>query len=224
MCGRFILKGSWADVYEYYDLLRTEDQARNVPARYNISPTQEVLFVTDDDGERVLKEGRWWLVPHWAKEVPKYTLFNARSEDAHKKPSFRDAYKSKRCLIPADAYIEWTTNEEDEGKDPNIIHLPDWEHFAFAGLWAHNSTLGVTSCTILTAAAVDPIHHLHHRMPVILERSEYDAWLMKDTAVDDARELLKKNRGRDLVHYQAGRAINSSRREGSELIEPVIHG
>lgn len=200
-----------------YQLIRPEDIGRNIPARYNIAPTQDVHFVIDENGERRLKEGRWWLVPHWAKEIPKYTLFNARSEEAHQKPAFRDAFKFKRCLIPADGYYEWT-KAEDGGKDPHCITLPDWEPFAFAGLWAMNDVLGVTSCTILTASAAPEIGHLHHRMPVILNQSTFDAWLDTTTTVDNARALLSQNRGSELVSYRVDRAVNNSRVEGAQLI------
>lgn len=220
MCGRFILKGSWADTYQYYDLLNPADMGRNVPPRYNIAPTQDVLFVHHEDGQTKLNEGRWWLVPHWAKEIPKYTLFNARSEDAHKKPSFRDAYKWGRCLIPADGYYEWTKGE-DGGKDPHCITLPKWEHFAFAGLWAQNRQLDLISCTILTAPAAQEIKHLHHRMPVILDRSAYEPWLNLATSVDDARKLLENHRGAELVSYRVSRAVNSSRASGEKLVDPV---
>ncbi|MEM7216676.1 MAG: SOS response-associated peptidase, partial [Pseudomonadota bacterium] len=219
MCGRFILQGGWAELHDMFNLIRPEDKGRNVPPRYNIAPTQDVLFIHNRDGDRILNEGRWWLVPWWAKELPKWTLFNARSEDVHKKNSFRDAFKSKRCLIPADGYYEWTKNEEDGKKDPHCITLPDWEPFAFAGLWAHNDNLGVTSCTILTAAAAPEIEHLHHRMPIILKQSEFDTWLDEDTDVETARGVLKHNRGSELVSYRVGREVNSSRAKGAGLAE-----
>ena len=126
-------------MHDMYNLIRPEDQARNVQPRYNIAPTQDILFVHDQDNQRTLSEGRWWLVPFWAR-LPKWALFNARSEDTCKKPAFREAFKSKRCLIPADGFYEWTL-AEDGGKDPHCITFPDWEPFAFAGLWAHNDML-----------------------------------------------------------------------------------
>lgn len=92
-------------------------------------------------------------MPWWAKEKTKFAAFNARSETAHKSGAFRDTFKTKRCLIPADGYYEWTKNEEDGKKVPWCITLPDWQSFAFAGLWAHNENLGITSCAILTAEA-----------------------------------------------------------------------
>ena len=222
MCGRFTLHHSWADVWEMYNLIRPEDRALNTQAQYNIAPTKQVPFVSLSEGGQIVQHGRWWLVPHWAKEIPKYTLFNARSEDAYKKPSFRDAFKSKRCLIPADGYYEWTKGEEGN-KDPHYITLPDDQPFSFAGLWAHNTNLEepVTSCTILTAAADSNIEHLHKRMPLIIPAKRYDEWLSTDTAVPEARELLSDNRGGELVSYRVDRAVNKSGTQGEQLIEPL---
>lgn len=222
MCGRFTLMGAWAEIHAMYNLLRPQDIARNVPPRYNIAPTQNVLHVTEKDGDRQLVEGRWWLVPHWAKELTsKYPMFNARSEDAHDKPAFRDAYKKGRCLIPADAYFEWTKNEGDGKKDPHLIHLPEFEPFAFAGLSTYNSQLDICSCTILTASAVPEIAHLHKRMPIILPQKNFDNWLSIDTSVNDACALLEDNRDHELISYRVGRAVGSSKIEGADLIQPI---
>lgn len=157
MCGRFTIQYTWAEYHEALSLIPASAKGRNDPPRYNVAPTQNVGFVaTDRDGEVVVQDGRWWLVPFWAKEVPKYPMFNARSETATTKSSFREAFKSKRCLIPASSYYEWT-KAKNGGKDPHNIHLPYNEPFFFAGLWAHNDTLDITSCTILTAEAAPEI-------------------------------------------------------------------
>ena len=220
MCGRFTLHLTWPEIVELYDLTRPEELGKNVKPRYNIAPTQDVLFVAMKHGAQRLMEGRWWLVPFWAKEIPKWTLFNARSEDAHKKPAFREAYKHKRCLIPADGYYEWT-KAEDGKKDPWAITLPGPRPFSFAGLWATNETLGLTSCTILTAPAADRISDLHNRMPIILDRSVYQGWLDPETSVDDARALLSKNLGAELQAYRVSRKVNSSRSDTPECLEPI---
>ncbi|MEO0637882.1 MAG: SOS response-associated peptidase [Pseudomonadota bacterium] len=220
MCGRYTMHLTWAEIVALYSGLAKTEAGRNVPARYNIAPTQDVFFVAHGEGGQTLKEGRWWLVPHWAKEKPKWAMFNARSEDAAKKPAFRDAFKSKRCLIPADGYYEWT-KAEDGGKDPHFIHSPDGQPFSFAGLWAYNSTLDVVSCTILTAAAAPEIEHLHDRMPIILPQDSYDAWIDSATDVEDAARLLKDNRGHELVSYRVDRLVNNNRAQGPELIEGV---
>ncbi len=209
MCGRYTNHLSWTEIVELYELTGT-GPALNLPSRSNIAPTQDVPFVAIVNGERALKVGRWWLVPHWAKEMPKYAMFNARSEEADKKPAFRDAIRHKRCLIPATGYYEWTKGE-DGGKDPHLIGLPDAKPFSFAGLWAQNDTLDVTSCTILTTAAADEIAHLHHRMPIILERETYAQWLDPELPVSKAKTLLQRNLGRELLSERVGREINSSK-------------
>lgn len=221
MCGRFIFKVSWADIHQMYSLVRPEDIKRNVPARYNIAPTQDVLYVCDENGERRLREGRWWLVPHWAKELQShYPMFNARSEEACQKPSFRDAFRQGRCLIPADGYYEWTTSKTDGKKDPHLIHLPDFEPFSFAGLSTYNKALDLFSCTILTAPAVDEIRHIHHRMPVILKNDAYQAWLDPQTGVEDAHALLEEHRDHELISYRVDRRVGNARASGEELIAP----
>ncbi|MCR9137467.1 MAG: SOS response-associated peptidase [Alphaproteobacteria bacterium] len=221
MCGRFIIKGSWAEYYNALMIIGEADRGLNTAPRYNVAPTQDVKFIArQEDGNRTL-EGQWWLVPWWAKEKTKFAAFNARSETAYKSGAFRDAFKSKRCLIPADGYYEWTKNAEDGKKDPWCITLPDWQPFAFAGLWAQNDHLGITSCTILTAPAAPEIEHLHHRMPIILNPARFQEWLNPETSVSDAREILPDNRGGELVSYRVGREVNNSRSSGAELIEPV---
>lgn len=223
MCGRFILKGSWSEIHQMYNLIRPEDVNRNVPARFNIAPTQDVLFVTSLNGEQRLLEGRWWLVPHWAKELQnQFPMFNARSEEAHNKPSFRDAFKRGRCLIPADGYYEWTTNQQDNKKDPHLLHLPDFEPFAFAGLFAYNERLDLLSCTILTAPAVEEIKPIHPRMPVILKPDAFAGWLDPSTTVSQAQDLLSDHRDSELIHYRVDRAVGNSKATGEKLIEPVL--
>lgn len=225
MCGRFTLHHTWAEVHAALSLIPDAEAGRNTPARYNITPTQDVLFLAQDkDGEIVLKEGRWWLVPVWAKELPKYPLFNARSETAHEKSSFKASFASKRCLIPADGFYEWTKGE-DGGKDPHYIHLPDQQPFAFAGLWAVNKQIDnetIVSCTILTAEPDPAIADIHDRMPIILQDDVQTDWLNPNTSVDDARKLLKHHRGGELQHYRVDRAVNSNRATGPELVEPTL--
>lgn len=179
--------------------------------RYNIAPTQDVIFVTaGENGYYKVREGRWWLVPHWAREVPKYTMFNAKSEEAAAKPAFRDSFRSKRCLIPADGFYEWTVGE-DGGKDPWHIHLPDNQPFSFAGLWAYNPGLDITSCTILTAAAQEPMRQLHNRQPVILDPAFYDVWLDPTTPLDLLPGTLAHDIDNALQFHRVSREVNTSR-------------
>ncbi len=222
MCGRFTQTRPWRELVLLYRLT-DEFLQRNTAARYNIAPTQEVAFIhLDKDGNQVVSDGRWWLVPHWAKELQsKYPMFNARSEDAEKKPAFRDAYKSCRCLVPADGWYEWTKGD-DGGRDPWFFHLPDTAPFSFAGLWAHNTRLDVTSFTILTAPAVSPLDQVHTRMPIVLDQDAYENWLDPKTPVAEAKALLGHTLGSEFAFYRVGREVNSSKaKDGPELINPL---
>ncbi len=137
MCGRFTIQYTWAEYYEALNLIPASAKGRNDPPRYDVAPTQSIGFVCNDDGDIAVKDGRWGIVPFFIKEPKKKPIINARSETMHEKPSFKFSVKSRRCLIPASSYYEWTLGE-DGGKDPHNIHLPENEPFYFAGLWAHN--------------------------------------------------------------------------------------
>ena len=222
MCGRFALDHTWAEIHAGMSLVPSCAAGRNDPPRYNIAPTQDVGFLHrgHETGELTVSDGRWWLVPFWAKEIPKYPMFNARSETAREKSSFRGAFKSKRCLVPASGYFEWT-KADDGKKDPHFIHLPEKKSFMFAGLWTYNSNFDITSCTILTAAAAPEIEHLHHRMPIILNEIAFDGWLDGDNSADEAHAMLADNQGASLVSYCVGREVGSSRASGADLIEQI---
>src|SRR5690606_16065982 len=134
---------------------------------------------------------RWGLIPHWVKDPTEFkvNLFNARSESAAEKPSFRDAMKASRCIVPADGFYEWKA--EDGGKQPYYIRRQDGKPMAFAGLysaWTKGSQ-PLMSCTIRTTDSHGPLTALHHRVPVILERDEWQRWLdpseRDTTAIED---------------------------------------
>jgi putative SOS response-associated peptidase YedK len=227
MCGRFTNELTWGEIHALYSL---SDELHpvppsNMPPRYNIAPRQDVDFVHfDKAGSLEFRRGRWWLVPWWARELPKGSMFNARIETADTTPGFRDAFRYNRCLIPADGYFEWTTNVEDGQKDPWLLQLPEGQGFSFAGLWAHNENLGVTSCTIITAPAVDHISHIHARMPVILETEHHHAWLDGSVQGTDAKRILVANHLDDqLVFHRVGREVNNSRYEGTDTKKPLIN-
>jgi putative SOS response-associated peptidase YedK len=196
-----------------------------MPPRYNIAPTQNVHFAhKDSDGHLMFDYGRWWLVPFFAKELPKAAMFNARIETVDTSGAFREPFKSKRCLIPADGYFEWTTSAEDGKKDPWLFQMPEAKGFSFAGLWAHNDKLDVTSCTIITAPATQKISEIHDRMPVILNPAAYDEWLDTDIKGDDAKALLRGQHLNDeLEFHRVGRGVNSSRYDGTDTKKPTMN-
>ena len=225
MCGRFTNEMTWSELHALYNIHDGEPAATNSQPRHNIAPTQTVSFAhLDRAGNIEIDEGRWWLVPFWATEVPKATLFNARIETADSTPAFRDAWKTRRCLIPADGYFEWTISSDDGKKDPWLLQLPEGKGFSFAGLWARNDNLGVTSCTIITAPAVPEIAHIHDRMPVILPPEAYGAWLDTDLQGADAKALLLGSQiDALLTFHRVGRAVNNTRYEGTDTKKPLIN-
>ncbi|MDE0334924.1 MAG: SOS response-associated peptidase [Defluviicoccus sp.] len=189
MCGRFTQRFSWREIHELLDLT---GPAANLRPRYNVAPGQEVAAVRADKGERRLSMLRWGLVPAWAKD-PKigYRAINARAETAREKPSFRAAWRARRCLIPADGFYEWA--RRGKGKQPWLFQPASGGVFAFAGLWerwtvragaplpASLAAFGpgdaLETCTILTAPANALVARVHHRMPVILPPDARDPWL-----------------------------------------------
>ncbi len=189
MCGRFTQRLPWRELQEFLDLIGTP---QNLRPRYNVAPGQTIATVRLGDGGRRLSMLRWGLIPAWAKEPNiGYKLINARSETAHQKPSFRAAFKARRCLIPADGFYEW--KREGKAKQPYLIGMKDGAGFVFAGLWESWTVpagLPLTgslaelapgavleTCTILTTEANAALTPIHPRMPVILPAEAYDPWL-----------------------------------------------
>ncbi|MCY3708894.1 MAG: SOS response-associated peptidase [Caldilineaceae bacterium] len=221
MCGRFVLRASPQNLQMLFDL----DEAPQTGPRYNIAPTQPVLAVRTNPhgGLREATYLNWGLIPFWAKD-PKIgsRMINARSETAAEKPSFRAAYKYRRCIVPADGFFEW--QKERGGKQPYLIGLESGEVFGIAGLWEHWERDGsaVESCTLLTTAANEFMEPLHHRMPVILDRRDYDEWL--DPGVQTAGPLLHLMRPFDGAPMRAvavSKMVNNARNDESGCVEPA---
>jgi putative SOS response-associated peptidase YedK len=176
LCGRYNLVTDAEALLAYFEI---EQALFDLSApRYNIAPSQQVPVIRQAAQGRVLSGARWGLVPHWSKESkPGYSTINARAESVADKPAYRDPFKHKRCLIPASGFYEW--KQEDGQKTPYHIHLPDGEMFAFAGLWDHwdKEGAGFDSCTFIVTTANETMQPIHNRMPVILQKAQYNSWL-----------------------------------------------
>ncbi|MFP6677912.1 MAG: SOS response-associated peptidase [Pirellulaceae bacterium] len=211
MCGRFTLRTPNRIIAQEF-MLGAEPQ---LLLRFNIAPTQDVAVVRLFEGERVLTQMRWGLVPFWADDPSIGSrMINARGETIAEKPSFRNAYKKRRCLVVADGFYEWTKGKN--GKQPYFFHLPDHRPFAFAGLWESWDKGGLgpmESCTIVTTHANEQVRPLHHRMPVILEPSGYDGWLANDTPQADVADLLVPLPEGRLVIEPVSTRVNSPRND-----------
>lgn len=177
MCGRFLLT---APVDALRRLFGVADSP-NFPARYNIAPTQDSAVIRlDAEGGRELMLMRFGLIPSWAKDQSiAASLINARSDGVAAKPSFRQAFKQRRCLVPADGFYEWKPGPAKGPKQPYLIARADRATFAFAGLWERWQGDGQTihSFSIITTDANKALAPIHHRMPVILDPKDYATWL-----------------------------------------------
>ena len=222
MCGRFTLtadQDSFEDRFSF-----TGFDLGWVPS-YNIAPTQEVLTVTNDGAENRAELMRWGLVPSWAKD-PKIgnRMINARAETLAEKPSFRTAFRRRRCLIVADGFYEW--KREGKKKMPMLITAGSDRLFAFAGLWEtwkQPDDSWLLTCAIITTSANDFMTSIHDRMPVILPRESEDLWLDSDEQ-DSAMlsELLLPYDSNQMEAYEVSTLVNSPRNNSPELIAPVV--
>ncbi len=218
MCGRFTLTRSPEDVARAFGL----DKVLNFPPRYNIAPSQPVGVVVR--GQNATKpEFRlmgWGLIPFWAKDPSiGAKLINARSETVTEKPSFRAAFKYRRCLIPADGFYEWQKTQRG-AKQPFYFSMAGNDVFAFAGLW--ESWNDIETCTILTTAANSLLQPIHDRMPVILSSEDYGRWL--DPKVQGGQvlsDLLRPYPDEVMQAIPVSTRVNSAKTDDALCIETL---
>jgi putative SOS response-associated peptidase YedK len=178
MYGRIVEYTSLEELKAFFPI---DKIACDVTANSNIAPSQEIFAIIRDKSENRLDKFHWGLVPFWAKDISiGNRMINARAESIAEKPAFREAFKNRRCLIPADGFYEWTGRAGK--KQPVFITLPDRKPFAFAGLWetwkSKNDKKPIyQSCTIITTRASGSFRAIHHRMPAILKPRAYDTWM-----------------------------------------------
>ena len=235
MCGRYSLTTPVDGLRALFGF----QEVPNLPPRYNIAPSQAVLAVARGDGlsDQGAAAGRprarffrWGLVPSWADDPAiGNKLINARAETARQKPSFRNAFRRRRCLLPADGFYEWHT--ESGVKQPYLIRFTDGEPFAFAGLWERWQAPDgseVESCSILTTEAAPALAGLHHRMPVIVEAADFATWLggwaegANGAGEEDAAHLLRPYDGtRTLAFHPVDRRVNDVRNDDADLATPT---
>lgn len=226
MCGRYTQTSSWSELVHLYRIIEGATPL-NLRPRYNIAPTQDVIVVRSapDSGGRALTRMRWGLVPHWARDIAiGAPLINARAETVAEKPSFRDAYRRRRCLIPADGFYEWQKRPGGV-KQPYRITLRHQQSFAFAGLWEcwekAFDGMPVQSCAIITTEANDSLRPIHGRMPVILNTANHDAWL--DADGHDGAEVaafLRPYRSEAIAASPVGTYVNSAANDDPKCLEP----
>ena len=222
MCGRFTQHYTWAEVHAFLSLAGLP---KNLRPRYNIAPTTEVDVVLERGQGREIVPMRWGLVPAWwtkpVKAVP--ATFNARAETVAAKPMFRDAFRKRRCVVPASGFFEWT--DDPGGKQPHYFSSAEGDILAFAGLWDRwtDPATGedVLSCTLIVSGASDWMTPYHDRMPVLLAEADIGAWL----AGAAGAELLRPAPIAALREWPVSKRVNRvGAADDPALLDPVEAG
>jgi putative SOS response-associated peptidase YedK len=223
MCGRYRLSRRKQIIEEHFGSVSGEG---DWSPRYNVAPTQPIPVIRQNPTEpvRELSLMRWGLIPSWTKDSSvAATMINARCETAATKPAFRDALKSRRCLIPADAFYEWVRTGKP--KQPYCFEVNEGELFAFAGLWDRWRDANgewIKTCSILTTTPNAVTSAVHDRMPVILNPDGYDLWLDPGMSnVGEISELLKPCDARLMRGYPISSRINHVANDDAECCQPV---
>ena len=223
MCGRFTLTADPAELQAAFPEFSFPEAAFR--PRFNIAPSQP-LAVIANTGENRLDFFSWGLVPSWAKDPAiGNRMINARAETLAEKPSFRNAYKRRRCLILADGFYEWQVVPGSKVKQPMYIRMKDDQPFAFAGLWEDwHSVDGsqILSCTIITTQPNELVLPIHNRMPVILPRQAYQDWIRPgEVAAQELNPLLKPYPSELMQAYPVSRQVNSPGNDTPTCIQPI---
>jgi len=224
MCGRFTNNAKPQQIEKEFNVKVSNEKL--FKPRYNIAPTQTIAAVLESDGERIIDALRWGLIPSWAKdESIGNKLINARAETLVEKPSFKNAFRSHRCIIPASGFYEWQ-KKGTGAKQPFYFHLKDKDVFGFAGLYEQwldkESGEQIETCTIITTEANRVLEPVHERMPVILKSENYEQWLdAKEKDTDKLQKLLSPYPASEMVAYQVSKSVNIPSNDSPELIKKV---
>jgi putative SOS response-associated peptidase YedK len=223
MCGRFV---GFRSLHELKKTFPIDKATCEVTENYNVAPSQEVLAIIKYENENWLEKLHWGLVPFWAKDISiGNKLINARAETIASKPSFRNAFKKRRCIIPADGFYEWKGPKGQ--KQPIFITLPESKPFAFAGLWEtwHKKDDPDTmykSCTIITTEASDSVREIHHRMPAILTPEMYESWLDPlNQNINGLKNILQTGIVTKLKSHAVSKNVNSVKNNEPSNIIPL---
>lgn len=224
MCGRFVQS---SPLLRYAEALGIDpaDLPEHAP-RYNLAPTDGVVIARAEETAVRFAEVRWGLVPHWSKGPDRrYGMINARAESAHERAAYRDPFRHRRCIVPADGFYEWRA--ECNGKQPYYIHRADGAPLLFAGLWDRwqDGERAIESCTIVVGEANATIRPIHDRMPVILDPEAARRWLdPRETARDRLRALLQPTPEETVAYHPVSKRVNRPGSDGPELTAPVATG
>jgi len=229
MCGRFALSAMLTNIAEEFSTSAEPD--RTLPVDWNIKPTQDIYIVKNQE----ITIASWGLIAPWSKNSndalrSQSQAINARSESVHEKPTFRNAFRQRRCLVPATGYYEWATElGRYKTKQPVFISRDDEKLLAFAGIfdrWISPEGEIRDSVAIITRDAVGDLAKVHNRMPLFLPRERWGAWMDSNvTDVEEIRTLMQvPDPDAHLRYWPVSTLVNSIRNNGAELIAPIELG
>ncbi len=223
MCGRLFQHVLREELRALYGLPGTIPHLDLQP-RYNGAPTREfVLCRLDAYGTRSLAQLRWGLVPGWARDTRiGARLVNARSETVHGKPAFRSAFRSRRCLVPANGWFEWRGGGPAAGRQPFFLALENGAPVSFAALWEPWSGNGrrLETFTIITTVAAPALSEIHHRQPAVVDPDDFADWLDPDTPVDALREIVRTPHEGPYAVRPVGDRVNRVSNDTPDILEP----
>ncbi|WP_257350826.1 SOS response-associated peptidase [Pseudalkalibacillus decolorationis] len=221
MCGRFTLTAEIDLLMDWFEIDEWADN--NLQPRFNIAPSQDLLAIVSNHGKRRAGFLKWGLVPTWAKDPSiGNKMINSRAETVMEKPSFRNAFKRRRCLIPADGFYEW--KKEGKQKQPKYIQMKNKNLFAFAGLWekwSDENGKSLHTCTILTTKPNELMEDIHNRMPVILPKEDYSTWLEWGGSAEGLDDLLHPYNTSEMTAHNVSTLVNSPLNDIADCIEEV---
>jgi putative SOS response-associated peptidase YedK len=219
MCGRFSITQPTDAMARLFDATPSNDLPP-VP-NYNVCPTNDVATVVAGDGVRRLMAMRWGFIPTWYKTpTDGPLLINARAETIAQKPAFAEACRTRRCLIPADGFYEWT-KDEGGARLPWYLYRSDKQVMVFAGVWQRwrMGDQDLTTCAIVTTAANDRLSAIHKRQPVILNPDQWALWLGE--AGHGAARLMRAGHEDRVDFHRVDVAVNSNRASGPDLTKQI---
>lgn len=226
MCGRYNLRTPVSKLIELFAALpHPALDTDSIGPRFNIAPTQNVLAIREEAKTRQLVDLHWGLIPFWAKDPAiGNRMINARGETVASKPSFRAAFRRRRCLVLADGFYEWKKTG-GRTKQPYHITSQDEEPLAFAGLWESwkdQQDEHIESCTIITTSPNSLMSELHDRMPVILDEADFDTWLDPANEETESLQTLIRPCPEDRLRvYPISTFVNRPQNDTPECIQPL---
>ena len=219
MCGRFTQQMTWPQIHDLYSLTGSA-LALNLRLRYNGAPLQDFAACRlDKDGSRAIVSLRWGLAPSWAKDSKiGVRLINARAETVHTKPSYRAAFRSRRCLVPANGWFEW--QRTGYGKQPYFLAFADGSPLSWAALWEQRDKGGesLETFTIITTKASPGLADIHHRQPAIIDPAWFDEWLDPTSPPTRLLELVREPRVGSYERRAVSTRVNSVRNDDPDIL------